>query len=64
MALFSKWELQVGRAVLSDRWSLKEPESELDAFHVSPEMIGAFSELAVHRYLNAKAKFDNKFSGV
>jgi hypothetical protein len=41
-----------------------EPESELDAFHVPQEIIGAFSELAVRRYLEAKAKFDKKFSGV
>lgn len=41
-----------------------ESESELDAFQVPPEMIGAFSELAVRRYLNAQAKFDHKFSGV
>jgi hypothetical protein len=41
-----------------------EPESELDAFHVSQEIIGAFSELAVRRYLDAKIKFDKKFSGV
>jgi hypothetical protein len=41
-----------------------EPTSELDAFHIPPENIGAFSELAVRRYLDAKAKFDKKFSGV
>lgn len=41
-----------------------EPENELDAFHVPQEFIGAFSELAVRRYLDAKAKFDKKFSGV
>jgi len=41
-----------------------EPESELDAFHVPQEIIGAFSELAMRRYLDAKIKFDKKFSGV
>ena len=41
-----------------------EPESELDAFHVPQEIIGAFSELAVRRYLNAKVKFEKKFPGV
>jgi hypothetical protein len=41
-----------------------EPESELDAFHVPQEIVGDFSELAVRRYLDAKVKFDRKFSGV
>jgi hypothetical protein len=41
-----------------------EAESELDAFHVPQEIIGDFSELAVRRYLDAKVKFDKKFSGV
>jgi hypothetical protein len=41
-----------------------EPESELDAFHVPQEIIGAFSELAVRRYLDAQLKFDKKFTGV
>jgi hypothetical protein len=41
-----------------------EPESDLDAFHVPQDVIGTFSELAVRRYLDAKAKFDKKFSSV
>jgi hypothetical protein len=41
-----------------------EPESDLDAFQIPQEIIGAFSELAMRRYLDAKTKFDKKFSGV
>ncbi|GJE91355.1 alpha/beta hydrolase [Phanerochaete sordida] len=39
-----------------------EPESELPAFSLPPELIGVVSELAVRRYHDAKAKFDKKFS--
>ncbi|KAG0708609.1 hypothetical protein DFH29DRAFT_1041315 [Suillus ampliporus] len=39
-----------------------EPESDLDAFHVPPEIMGIFSELTVRRYLEGRAKFDKKFS--
>ena len=38
-----------------------EPESELSAFSLPPELIGQVSELAVRRYHGAKAKFDKKF---
>jgi len=40
-----------------------EPESELDAFTVPPQIIGVLSELSVKRYLSGKAKFDKKFAG-
>lgn len=40
-----------------------EPESELSAFSLPPELIGVVSELAIRRYIDAKAKFDKKFSG-
>lgn len=39
-----------------------EPESELPAFSLPPELIGVVSELAMRRYQDAKAKFDKKFS--
>ncbi|EKM53370.1 uncharacterized protein PHACADRAFT_259700 [Phanerochaete carnosa HHB-10118-sp] len=39
-----------------------EPESELSAFSLPPELIGVVSELAMRRYQDAKAKFDKKFS--
>ena len=38
-----------------------EPEAELDAFHVPPDIIGVISELAVRRYLDGKAKYSKKF---
>lgn len=41
-----------------------EPEAELPALNVPPEIIGVLSELAVRRYIDAKTKFDNKFAGV
>lgn len=39
-----------------------EPESELQAFSLPPELIGVVSELAMRRYQDAKAKFDKKFA--
>ncbi|KAG1760103.1 hypothetical protein EDD22DRAFT_902993 [Suillus occidentalis] len=39
-----------------------EPETELDAFHIPPEIIGILSELAVRRYMEGKSKFDKKFA--
>lgn len=38
-----------------------EPESELSAFSLPPELVGVVSELALRRYLDGKAKFDKKF---
>lgn len=38
-----------------------ESESDLDAFHTPPEIIGVLSELTVRRYMEGKAKFDKKF---
>jgi len=38
-----------------------ESEHELAAFSVPPENIGKLSELAIRRYLDARAKFDKKF---
>lgn len=39
-----------------------EPESELAAFGVQPEIIGQLSELTLRRYLDARTMFDKKFS--
>ena len=39
-----------------------EPEEELSAFSLPPELIGVLSELALRRYIDAKAKFGKKFS--
>ncbi|KAI0090740.1 hypothetical protein BDY19DRAFT_1035200 [Irpex rosettiformis] len=39
-----------------------EPEDQLSAFSLPPELIGVFSELAIRRYIDAKAKFGKKFS--
>ena len=39
-----------------------EPESELDAFRLPPELIGEISELAVRRYIDGTAKFGKKFA--
>ncbi|TFK88448.1 alpha/beta-hydrolase [Polyporus arcularius HHB13444] len=39
-----------------------EPESELDAFRLPPELIGEISELAVRRYIEGTAKFGKKFA--
>ncbi|TCD60789.1 hypothetical protein EIP91_009518 [Steccherinum ochraceum] len=38
-----------------------EPEAELSAFALPPELIGVVSELAMRRYIDGKAKFDRKF---
>ncbi|KAH8087826.1 alpha/beta-hydrolase, partial [Cristinia sonorae] len=38
-----------------------EPEAELSAFALPPELVGVVSELAIRRYLAGKAKFDKKF---
>ena len=38
-----------------------EPESELDAFQLPPELIGEISELAVRRYMDGQARFSRKF---
>lgn len=40
-----------------------EPNSELTAFSLPPELIGRVSELAMRRYHAAKQKFDKKFHG-
>jgi hypothetical protein len=39
-----------------------EPEDELSAFSLPPELIGVVSELAMRRYHDAKARFDKKFA--
>lgn len=39
-----------------------EPESELTAFQLPPELVGEVSELAVRRYLDGAAKFGRKFA--
>ncbi|KAK7036461.1 hypothetical protein VNI00_011658 [Paramarasmius palmivorus] len=39
-----------------------EPESELDACRVPPELIGALSELAIRRYIEGRKKFDAKYA--
>lgn len=39
-----------------------EPEEQLSAFSLPPELVGVVSELALRRYVDAKAKFDKKFS--
>ncbi|KAL0955799.1 hypothetical protein HGRIS_002008 [Hohenbuehelia grisea] len=39
------------------------PESELDAFRVPEEIIGDLSERSMRRYLQGRAKFDQKFAG-
>lgn len=38
-----------------------EPQGELDAFRLPPELIGEISELAVRRYIEGTAKFGKKF---
>jgi hypothetical protein len=39
-----------------------EDESELDALHMLPDMIGALSELALRRYIEGSTKFEKKFA--
>ncbi|KAI0645263.1 alpha/beta-hydrolase [Trametes meyenii] len=39
-----------------------EPESELSAFRLPPELIGEISELAARRYMDGMAKFGKKFA--
>ncbi|CDO75842.1 hypothetical protein BN946_scf184346.g3 [Trametes cinnabarina] len=39
-----------------------EAESELSAFRLPPELVGAISELAVRRYMDGAAKFGRKFA--
>ncbi|KAI0653965.1 hypothetical protein C8Q70DRAFT_926701 [Cubamyces menziesii] len=39
-----------------------EPEPELTAFQLPPELVGEVSELAVRRYLDGAAKFGRKFA--
>lgn len=39
-----------------------EPEDQLAAFSLPPELIGVVSELAMRRYIDAKTKFDKKFA--
>ncbi|KAH7928695.1 alpha/beta-hydrolase [Leucogyrophana mollusca] len=58
------WKEGMIRERVSTRGVIRplEPESELDAFHVPPEIIGVLSELAVRRYIEGKAKFDKKFA--
>lgn len=38
-----------------------EPEAELSAFALPPELVGVISELALRRYLDGRTKFDKKF---
>ncbi|THH33032.1 hypothetical protein EUX98_g1144 [Antrodiella citrinella] len=38
-----------------------EPEKDLSAFALPPELIGVVSELAMFRYLDGRTKFDKKF---
>ncbi|KIP11336.1 hypothetical protein PHLGIDRAFT_21763 [Phlebiopsis gigantea 11061_1 CR5-6] len=40
-----------------------EPEDELSAFSLPPELIGVVSELAMRRYHDAHVRFARKFSG-
>lgn len=40
-----------------------ESEDKLAAFSLPPELVGVISELAMHRYIDAKCKFYKKFSG-
>ncbi|KAJ7287106.1 alpha beta-hydrolase [Mycena rebaudengoi] len=40
-----------------------EPEAELDAFTVPPDVIGVVSELAVRRFIEGSQLFDRKFAG-
>lgn len=39
-----------------------EPESELPAMQVAPEIIGTLSERAIQRYVTGKERFDKKFA--
>lgn len=39
-----------------------EPESELSAFQIAPEDVGAIPELSIRRYMDGKAKYDKKFA--
>ncbi|KAG6899838.1 hypothetical protein C0993_006356 [Termitomyces sp. T159_Od127] len=39
-----------------------EPESELSALAIDPDIIGCMSELTLRRYLDASAMFDKKFA--
>ncbi|KAG6897533.1 hypothetical protein C0992_000518 [Termitomyces sp. T32_za158] len=39
-----------------------EPESELSALTIDPDIIGCMSELTLRRYLDARAMFDKKFA--
>ncbi|KDQ50918.1 hypothetical protein JAAARDRAFT_199615 [Jaapia argillacea MUCL 33604] len=39
-----------------------EPESQLAALQISPNMIGVVSELSARRYLDGMSKFDKKFA--
>lgn len=38
-----------------------EPEEDLTAFALPPDLVGVVSELAMRRYLDGKSKFDKKF---
>lgn len=40
-----------------------EPEAELPALQLKANLVGVVSELSLRRYIQGKAKFDNKFSG-
>ncbi|KAF9646179.1 alpha/beta-hydrolase [Thelephora ganbajun] len=42
---------------------LLEPEAELPAFQLQPDLVGAIPELSLRRYVQGKAKYDDKFSG-
>lgn len=39
-----------------------EPEADLDALNVPPEILGVISELAMKRYIEGRSKFDRKFA--
>ena len=40
-----------------------EPEAELPAFQLKADLIGTVSEFSLRRYIQGKAKYDDKFSG-
>lgn len=40
-----------------------EPETELPALQLKADLVGVTSELSLRRYVQGKAKYDNKFSG-
>ncbi|GLB37690.1 putative alpha beta-hydrolase [Lyophyllum shimeji] len=57
------WDTPMLRERVSTQGIIRplEPEDELQAFTIKPELIGEMSELTLRRYLDAKVKFDKKF---